>query len=159
MEMLKKTNCDLMKLQKQANRMKNIILFFTLVATLASCRSESNEVSGSSETETTSQSTSTLVKMNVINSQNVVQKDIVIMMFKTKVSSGSNLPTIEKEAVSDANGLAKIDLSDYISSNIAQIYFFEAFKKVGNNYVWVSKTHPEIEIKKNSQVTTSIIIN
>ena len=81
------------------------------------------------------------------------------MMFKTKVTSASNLPTIEKQATSDANGLATLDLSSYITSNIAATYYFEAFKKEGSNLVWVSKTHPEISIKKNQQVTTSIIVN
>jgi len=139
--------------------MKKLILTFATLALMASCRSESSEETSSTETETTTQNSSTFVKMNVVNSQNVAQKDIVVMMFKTKVTSASNLPTIEKQITSDASGLANFDLSAYITSNIATTYYFEAFKKDGSNFVWVSKTHPEISIKKNQQTTTSIVVN
>ena len=139
--------------------MKKLIYSLALFSLLVSCRSESTEESSSTETETSTQTSPTLVKMNVLNSQSVAQKDVVVMMFKTKVTSASNLPTIEKQATSDANGLATLDLSSYITSNIAATYYFEAFKKEGSNLVWVSKTHPEISIKKNQQVTTSIIVN
>lgn len=139
--------------------MKKLILTFATLALMASCRSESSEESNSMETETSTQTSSTLVKMNVSNSQNIAQKDIVVMMFKAKVTSATNLPTIEKQVTSDSNGLANFDLSAYITSNIPTTYYFEAFKKDGNNYIWVSKTHPEISIKKNQQVTTSIVVN
>ncbi len=139
--------------------MKKTFYAFLIASLLFSCRSESTEESSSSETETSTQTSTTLVKMNVLNSQNVVQKDIVIMMFKSKVTSANNLPTIEKQATSDINGLATLDLSSYITSNIATTYYFEAFKKDGNNYTWVSKTHPEISIKKGQQTTTSIVVN
>lgn len=139
--------------------MKKSIYTFALVSLLTSCRSESNEETNSTEIETSTQTSSTLVKMNILNSQNIAQKDIIVMMFKTKVTSTSNLPNIEKQATSDSNGLAAFDLSTYITSNIATTYYFEAFKKDGNNYVWISKTHPEISIKKNQQVTTSIVVN
>ena len=139
--------------------MKKLIYSLALFSLLVSCRSESTEESSSTETETSTQTSSTLVKMNVLNSQNIAQKDIIVMMFKTKVTSASNLPTIEKQANSDANGLATLDLSNYITSNIATTYYFEAFKKDGNNYTWISKTHPEILIKKGQQTTTSIVVN
>lgn len=139
--------------------MKKILYTFAIFTLLTSCRSESTEETNSTETETSTQTSSTLVKMNVLNSQNIAQKDIVVMMFKTKVTSASNLPAIEKQATSDANGLATLDLSSYITSNIAATYYFEAFKKEGSNLVWISKTHPEISIKKNQQVTTSIVVN
>ena len=139
--------------------MKKLILTLAVVGLIVSCRSESTEETNSTESETSTQTSSTLVKMNVLNSQNIAQKDIIVMMFKTKVTSASNLPTIEKQANSDANGLATLDLSNYITSNIATTYYFEAFKKDGNNYTWISKTHPEILIKKGQQTTTSIVVN
>lgn len=139
--------------------MKNTFYAFLIASLLINCRSESTEESSSTETETSTQSSSTLVKMNVLNSQNMAQKDIVVMMFKSKITSVNNLPTIEKQATSDISGLATLDLSSYITSNIATTYYFEAFKKDGNNYIWVSKTHPEISIKKGQQTTTSIVVN
>jgi len=140
--------------------MKKIILAVAIsILFTTSCRSESNEETNSTETETTAQTASTLVKLSVLNSQNIAQKDIVIMMFKTQVTSANNLPSIEKQATSDATGLATLDLSNYITSNIPTTYYFEAFKKDGNNYMWISKTHPEISIKKNQQITTSIVVN
>ena len=139
--------------------MKKLILIFATVILIAGCRSESSEETSSTETETTTQTSTTAVKMNVVNSQNTPQKDIIVMMFKTKLTSASNLPPIEKQVTSDANGLANFDLSTYITSTIATTYYFEAFKKDGSNYAWVSKTHPEISIKKNQQTTTSIVIN
>lgn len=149
----------MMRLQKQINKMKKALFVLAMATLLTSCRSDSAEESSSSTSETQTQTTQTAVKFTVLNSQNVLQKDIVIMMFKTKITSGNNLPNIEKQVVSDVNGLANFDLSTYITSNIPTKYYFEAFKKVGNNYTWVSKTHPEIDIKKNTQTTTSIIIN
>lgn len=139
--------------------MKKIILSLAIIVSVSGCRSESNEETSSTITETTAQTSSTLVKLNVLNSQNMVQKDIVVMMFKSKVTSANNLPNIEKQATSDGNGLATFDLSAYITSNIATTYYFEAFKKDGNSYVWVSKTHPEVSIKKGQQTTTSIVVN
>lgn len=139
--------------------MKKIIYIFIIFALFIGCRSESTEETNSTETETSTQTSPTLVKMNVLTSQNIVQKDVVVMMFKTKVTSAGNLPNIEKQAISDANGLATLDLSGYITSDIAATYYFEAFKKDGNNFIWISKTHPEISIRKNQQITTSIVVN
>lgn len=140
--------------------MKKIFFLSALLSLSINCSSSDDEVSTSeTSTTTTTQSTSTAVKMNVVNAQNVKQPNITVMMFKTKVTTTTNLPTIEKQVVSDSNGLANFDLSSYITSNIAQDYYFEAFKKEGNNYVMISTTHPVISIKKNNQVTTSIVVN
>ena len=67
--------------------MKKLIYSLALFSLLVSCRSESTEESSSTETETSTQTSPTLVKMNVLNSQSVAQKDVVVMMFKTKVTS------------------------------------------------------------------------
>lgn len=139
--------------------MRKIILALALAVLFTGCRSESTEETSFTSEESNTQTSATTVKMNVLNLQNVPQKDIVVMMFKTKVTSENILPNIEKQVTSDANGLANFDLSTYITSNVATTYYFEAFKKEGNNYVWISKTHPEISIKKNQVTTTSIIIN
>ena len=138
--------------------MKKILLLAPFALTLINC-SRTDESSTDSTTTSTTQTTQTSVKMNVVNSQNQKQPGIIVMMFKTKVTNSSNLPTIEKQVISDANGLANFDLSSYISSDINQKYYFEAFKLQNNNYVWISTTHPEIDIKKNTQITTSIIVN
>ena len=138
--------------------MKKILLLALFALTLINC-SRTDESSTDSTTTSTTQTTQTSVKMNVVNSQNQKQPGIIVMMFKTKVTNSSNLPTIEKQVISDANGLANFDLSSYISSDINQKYYFEAFKLQNNNYVCISTTHPEIDIKKNTQITTSIIVN
>jgi len=139
--------------------MKKIIYSLAIISLIVSCSSESDEATSSTDTQTTTQSSGTMVKMNVVNSQNIAQKDIVVMMFKSKVTSANNLPTVEKQATSDTNGLAILDLSNYITSNIATTYYFEAFRKSGNDYTWISITHPEIQIKKGQQTTTSIVVN
>ena len=102
--------------------MKKIFFLSALLSLSINCSSSDDEVSTSetSTTTTTTQSTSTAVKMNVVNAQNVKQPNITVMMFKTKVTTTTNLPTIEKQVVSDSNGLANFDLSSYITSNIAQ---------------------------------------
>lgn len=140
--------------------MKKITLvIFVSLMSLNCGRTDDSSSSSSSSSSTTTQTTKTSVKLNVINSQNIAQKDIVVMMFKTKVTSATNLPNIEKQVTSDVNGLADFDLTSYITSETTQKYYFEAFKKNGNSLVWVSIIHPEIDIKKNTQITTSIIVN
>lgn len=139
--------------------MKKALYIIAIASLVFSCRSESTEENTSSSSSSSTQTSTTSVRMSVINSQNVTQKDIVVMMFKTKPTSSTNLPNIEKQVISDTNGLANFDLSTYITSDIAVTYYFEAFKKEGNNYVWISKTHPEIAIKKGQQTTTSIVVN
>lgn len=135
------------------------VLILAITALLSFSCSRTDESSSSSTSTSTQTTTSTSVKMNVVNAQSVPQANVIVMMFKTKVTSSSNLPNIEKQVTSDSNGLANFDLSSYITSDIATTYYFEAFRQQGSNLVWVSTIHPEIQIKKNTQVTTSIIVN
>lgn len=138
--------------------MKKIFLLTTITLFFLSCSRDENSSSSSSST-TNTQTTTTSIKMNIVNAQNVPQSNVIVMMFKSKVTSSANLPAIEKQVTSDSNGLANFDLSTYITSDIPTTYYFEAFRQQGNNLVWVSTIHPEISIKKNTQVTTSIIVN
>lgn len=139
--------------------MKKILFLISFSFLALSCSRTEEMTSSSSSQQSSTQTTSTSVKMNVINSQNVAQPNVIVMMFKTKVTNSTALPAIEMQVTSDSNGLANFDLSKYITSDLPTVYYFEAFRKQGNNYVWVSTIHPEITIKKNTQVTTSIIVN
>lgn len=154
----------MMPLQKLPNNlitmtfMKKIIFLFTLSLFLLSCdRSETVTTETSTTGSSTTQTTTTSVKMNVINSNSVPQAGVVVMMFREKVTSQQALPVIVKEATSDANGLAYFDLSTTLNAN-EEVFYFEAFRKNGNNYTWVSTIHPVLTIKKNTQTTTSIIV-
>lgn len=138
--------------------MKKIIFLFTLSLFLLSCdRSETVTTETSTTGSSTTQTTTTSVKMNVINSNSVPQAGVVVMMFREKVTSQQALPVIVKEATSDANGLAYFDLSTTLNAD-EEVFYFEAFRKNGNNYTWVSTIHPVLTIKKNTQRTTSIIV-
>ena len=125
--------------------MKKIFLLTTITLFFLSCSRDENSSSSSSST-TNTQTTTTSIKMNVVNAQNVPQSNVIVMMFKSKVTSSANLPAIEKQVTSDSNGLANFDLSTYITSDIPTTYYFEAFRQQGNNLVWVSTIHPEISI-------------
>lgn len=138
--------------------MKKIFFLFTLSLFLLSCdRSETVTTETSTTGSSTTQTTTTSVKMNVINSNSVPQAGVVVMMFREKVTSQQALPVIVKEVTSDANGLAYFDLSTTLNAN-EEVFYFEAFRKNGNNYTWVSTIHPVLTIKKNTQTTTSIIV-
>ncbi len=138
--------------------MKKIFFLFTLSIFLLSCERSETVTTETSETgSSTTQTTTTSVKMNVINSNNVPQAGVVVMMFREKVTSQQALPAIVKEATSDANGLAYFDLSTTLNAD-EEVFYFEAFRKNGNNYTWVSTIHPVLTIKKNTQRITSIIV-
>lgn len=139
--------------------MKKLLFLSIFTLNLISCSRTDETSSSSSSSSTTTQTAATTVKFNVINAQNAPQPNVIVMMFKTKVTNSSNLPPIEKQATSDSNGKANFELSSYITSDVTTTYYFEAFRQQGNNLVWVSTIHPEISIKKNTQVTTSIIVN
>lgn len=139
--------------------MRKILTIATLLVIFIGCSRTDESSSTESSSSSSSQTTNTTVKMNVVNAQSVPKSGITVMMFKTKVVTNAPLPNIEKQVVSDANGLANFDLESYITSNIPQTYYFEAFTKQGNNWVLVSTIHPEIQIKKGTQTTTSIIVN
>ena len=108
--------------------MKKIFLLTTITLFFLSCSRDENSSSSSSST-TNTQTTTTSIKMNVVNAQNVPQSNVIVMMFKSKVTSSANLPAIEKQVTSDSNGLANFDLSTYITSDIPTTYYFEAFRQ------------------------------
>ncbi|MFX1627116.1 hypothetical protein JZ969_09535 [Riemerella anatipestifer] len=150
----------MIRLQKQvnSNKMSRYLLLVCSVLWLVSCTRIESVLEETSSSSTTKIKTSTAVKINVINGNNEPQSGIVVMMFKSKVKADAPLPTVEKEVVSDINGVANFDLSSYIQEDTEQIYYFEAFRKQGDKYLLVSTTHPEFKIKKNTIKTTAIII-
>jgi len=129
--------------------MRNYLLLTVCIAVLfTSC-------SKSSSTSTTLSETAII--FTVMDAENNVKSGYTIMMFTEKFQLDELFPTIEKQVVSDSEGIAKFDLNDYIVN--PKTLYFEAFVKEGNGYVWKSIVHhPEITISKGTKTTTSIIV-
>jgi len=113
----------------------------------------------SSSSTNTNEPTETWVKLTVIDLQGNKKPGYTVMMFSNPVTSGNALPTILIQVTTDANGLAYFDLNTFITSPVAQTYYFEAFIKSGQNYLWESISHPSHSLKKGTRVTGSIIVN
>lgn len=115
---------------------------------------ETSKTTSSSSSSTTLSETAVILTVKDV--QNNIKSGYTIMMFTEKVQLNEPLPTIEKQIVSDSEGIVKFDLNDYIV-NPTKLYF-EAFVKEGNNYIWKSISHPEGTIKKGTTWTTSIFV-
>lgn len=141
--------------------MKTSFLKISILALISiftiSCSKEDN--SSSTNSEVIIDHTSTWVKHTVMNLQGVAKPGLRVMMFKSAVSGTSTLPPIEKEVISDANGLAYFDLTTTVTSDVAVKYYFEVFKTTTNGMTWESITHPNYDLKKGTMVTSSIIVN
>lgn len=139
--------------------MKKLITTLVLVSVvLISCSKSSNSSSNNNSNTSTTQS-DTWVKLNIVNAAGAPVSGYKVMMFKSPVTSVSALPTIEREVTSDANGLAFFDLKTQITSDVPVRYYFEAFIQTGTGYTWESVTHYNVELKKGTQATSSIIVN
>lgn len=114
------------------------------------------ETTTSSSTTTTT-TTSTEVIMSVVDSEGNPKSGYSVLMFLEQPSETETLPTIEKEVISNSEGLSTFDLDTYIVS--ATTVYFEAFTKEGENYVWESITHPTKTISKGTKWTTSTIVD
>lgn len=121
-----------------------------------SCEKEEITETDSTSTTTTTTTTKTEVRMTVSDAQNNPKSGYTVMMFLEQPTASSNLPNIEMQVDSDSEGIATFDLGTYITS--PTLLYFEAFKKVGNDYEWKSITHPSKSIKKGTKWTTSIIV-
>lgn len=141
--------------------MKKIVFIFSMALAIIGCREEStHETSTSSSSTSSTVTTTTSAKIMVIKSQdNTPQKNISVLMFKSKPSITEALPTILKEVVTNDKGEAVFDLSSMVTSSTGEKFYFGAFRKSGDSYVLLSTYFPERVIKKNSVISTVIPIN
>lgn len=141
--------------------MKKNASFLLLTIFIAVSYSSCSKDSSSSTTTTTNSITTTHSNTQVIFTVKDVEGHIksgyTIMMFTEEVDLNEVLPTIEMQVVSNSEGIAKFDLNDYIVSPMT--LYFEAFIKDGNNYIFKSIIHPELEFKKGSQITSTILVD
>lgn len=141
--------------------MKKIVFIFSMALAIIGCREEStHETSTSSSSTSSTVTTTTSAKITVLKSPNSTpQKNISVLMFKSKPSITEALPTILKEVVTNDKGEAVFDLSSMITSSTGEKFYFGAFRKSGDSYVLLSTYFPERVIKKNSVISTVIPIN
>lgn len=131
-----------------------IIIFIALL--FSSCSKDSSTSTTSTTNSITTTYSNTQVIFTVKDLEGNIKSGYTIMMFTEEVDLNEVLPTIEMQVLSNAEGIAKFDLNDYIVS--PKTLYFEAFIKNGNNYIFKSLTHPELEFKKGSQITTTIYV-
>ena len=120
------------------------------------CSKEESTSSSSSESSSTTQST-TEANLNVVDIDSNPKAGYTVMMFLEKPSLNEPLPEIQMQVISNAEGLARFDLKDYITGPTT--LYFEAFTVDGNNYIWESVTHPVKTIDVGTKWTTSIIVD
>ena len=77
-------------------------------------------------------------------------------MLSEEPIENQNLPKMEREIISDSLGIAKFDLTDYITSS--KELFFGAFTKSGDEYVWESTSILQIRMGRASIFETSITV-
>lgn len=140
--------------------MKKIVFIFSMALAIIGCREEStHETSTSSSSTSSTVTTTTSAKITVLKSPNSTpQKNISVLMFKSKPSITEALPTILKEVVTNDKGEAVFDLSSMVTSSTGEKFYFGAFRKSGDSYVLLSTYFPELTIKKNAISSTYIII-
>lgn len=140
--------------------MKKIVFIFSMAFAIIGCREEStHETSTSSSSTSSTVTTTTSAKITVLKSpNNTPQKNISVLMFKSKPSITEALPTILKEVVTNDKGEAVFDLSSMVISSTGEKFYFGAFRKNGDSYVLLSTYFPELTIKKNAISSTYIII-
>lgn len=138
--------------------MRNMFICLLASFILFSCGKDESSLNTTTTTTTTTTS-ETWVKLSVKNTQGVAQAGLKVMMFNIQPSNSSPLPSVIKEVVSDANGLAYFDLNMLVTTSIPVTYYFEAFRESGGNLIWESINHPSWDLKKGSMVTSSIVVN
>ena len=138
-------------------KLKTTLLAIFFIAVAFSCSSDDS--STTTTTGGTITVTNTWVKLTAINANGDAKPNYIIMMFDAPLVINQPLPPILKQVTTDANGLGYFDLNTMITSTTKQTYYFEAFFETENGYALRSISHPEIDLKKGSMSTTSIIVN
>lgn len=142
----------------KSNFLKASFLVLVIIFTISCSKDES-----SSTTETGGSSTTTVntwAKFTVATPAGVVKPNYIVMMFDQPFSPNAPLPTIIKQATSDANGLAYLDLNTTITSATLKKYYFEAFTVSGTTYTLKTNySRYDSDLKKGSNLTTTLLVN
>lgn len=142
--------------------MKSIFTKATLLIlfSILSISCSKDESSSTSETSTsTTITTPSVAKITLATPAQVLKPNYIVMMFETPFSPTAPLPTIIKQATSDANGIATLDLS-VITSTTLKTYYFEAFVQTATGYdLKTNFSRYSTELKKGSNLTTGLIVN
>ena len=138
------------------NFLKVSVLVLITIFTISCSKDES-----SSTTETSSISVvNTWVKFTVATPAGVTKPNYIVMMFETPFTPNTPLPTIIKQATSDANGLAYLDLNATITSTTLKKYYFEVFTLSGTTYTLKTNfSRFDSDLKKGSNLTTTLLVN
>ena len=139
--------------------MKKIALILSITLAITGCREETTHETSTSSSSSSIVTTTTSAKITILKkTNNTPQKNISVLMFKSKPSlTGSQvLPTILKEVITNDKGEAVFDLSSMVTSSTGEKFYFGAFRKNGDNYELLSNHFPEVNVKKNSISSTYI---
>ena len=133
---------------------RNLFIVSILAIVFISC--EKKEITTSVSTTTTSE---TLAKFTVMASDGVVKANYTVLMFATKATQGSPLPSILAQAVSDSQGVATLYLENVVTSSSPKTYYFIAVQQQGSNYVWKTPyMQAEVSLKKGTTYVSSIFV-
>ena len=129
---------------------------FTFLA--LSCSSDDSSSTTQTSTGTTT-STSASIILTAITTEGVKKSNYTLLLFDQPVTVNSALPPIIKEATTNAQGEATLDLATIVTTATPKMYYVEAFIKEGENYVLKSVSHPSFEMIKGRKITSSILVN
>ncbi len=127
------------------------ISFFVLLFLFACSSTEITETT----TTTTTSSSKTLVKIEVVNTDGVIQKGISVDLCGTEITD-TKPTTIIKTVVTGTDGIATFDLESYITTTPKTLYF-GVFKSYGNDYILSGKCKVEY-LKKGTEYKTNLTL-
>lgn len=133
-------------------------LFTFLTLLFISCSKDEN--ASSTENNTGNTTVNTWAKFTITSPDGVVKPNYIVMMFDQPFSPTENLPAIIKQATSDANGLAYLDLKTIVTSTTPKRYYFEAFVETASGYeLKTNFSRFSTELEKGTTLTTSLLVN
>lgn len=133
-----------------------LLILFSILS--ISCSKDESSSTSATSTSTTI-TTPSVAKFTVATSAGVLKPNYIVMMFETPFSPTAPLPTIIKQATSDANGIATLDLS-VITSTTLKTYYFEAFVQTATGYdLKTNFSRYSTQLKKGSTLTSGLIVN
>ncbi|MBC7523478.1 MAG: hypothetical protein H7239_03460 [Flavobacterium sp.] len=142
----------------KSNFLKVSILALVTIFTISCSKDESSNTTQSSTTTTST--VTTFAKFTVATPAGVVKPNYIVMMFETPFTPNTPLPTIIKQATSDANGIAYLDLNTTITSTTLKKYYFEAFTLSGTTYTLKTNfSRFNSDLKNGSNLTTTLLVN
>ncbi len=135
------------------------VVAFCIFTFLAISCSSDDSSSSTSQTTNTSVSTSASIVLTAITTDGIKKPNYLLLLFDQPVQLGDPLPPIIKEATTNAQGEATLDLASIVTTTTPKTYYVEAFVSDGDNYILKSVTHPSFEMIKGRKTTSSIIVN